>query len=91
MNKTWENGKKTNFGPAFGLFWPKFDQKWSMFLGWSTTSLMKKDDETEQVTLMKPKESNFLCIAPNDPVVEYNSSLVGNVMNESKLSEKWKL
>lgn len=44
---------------------------------------MKKDDETEQVTLTKPKESNFLCIAPNDPVVECNSSLMGNVMNES--------
>ena len=24
MNQTLENGKKTNFGPNFGLFWPKF-------------------------------------------------------------------
>ena len=23
MDKTWENGKKTDFGPGFGLFWPK--------------------------------------------------------------------
>ena len=24
MNQTCENGKKSNFGPDFGLFWPKF-------------------------------------------------------------------
>ena len=24
MNQTWENGKKSNFGPDFGLLWPKF-------------------------------------------------------------------
>ena len=24
INQTWENGKKPNFGPEFGPFWPKF-------------------------------------------------------------------
>ena len=37
----------------------------SIFLGWSTVSLMEKDDQTEQVFLMKPKENTFLCIATN--------------------------
>ena len=27
MKQIWENDKKTNFGPDFGLFWPKFGPK----------------------------------------------------------------
>ena len=32
MNQTLENCKKSNFGPDFGLFWPKFGPK--NFFSW---------------------------------------------------------
>ena len=32
MNKTRENGKKPNFGPDFGRFWPKFDPQKTFLL-----------------------------------------------------------
>ena len=35
MNQTWKNGKKTNFGPDFGLLLPKFGHQkyfWGFYL-----------------------------------------------------------
>ena len=32
MNQTWENGKKPNFGPDFGLFRPNLGPKKKYFM-----------------------------------------------------------
>ena len=37
MNQTWENGKKINFGPNFGLFGPKLGLQ-IFFAGFTSTS-----------------------------------------------------
>ena len=31
-NQTWENGKKTHFGPDFGPFWPKFGSQKNLWI-----------------------------------------------------------
>ena len=37
MNQTWENGKKTNFGSDFGLFWPTFGPHKFFCVGFTST------------------------------------------------------
>ena len=37
INQTWENGKKPNFGPNFGLFDPNLDP-WNFFAAFTSTS-----------------------------------------------------
>ena len=42
MKKTWENGKKHNSGPDFGLFGPKFGSQiffYGFYLYWCYTLL----------------------------------------------------
>ena len=42
-NQTWENGKKTHFGPDFGPFWPKFgsQKKFMDFTSTRCTTLLQ--------------------------------------------------
>ena len=35
MNQTWENGKKTYFGPGFSLLWPEVGSQFFFFVGFT--------------------------------------------------------
>ena len=37
MNQTWGKSKKPNFGPNFGLFWPKFGLPKNFLVGFTST------------------------------------------------------